>query len=332
MSKPKGIIFRVSGGFGKNLVAIDVARAIKREHPELPLHVQASHPDAFVNLPFIDRVYPMMASPDFFDIHREFDIIDAEPYVDHGYRSGEHLAAVWARRAGVSLEPAKGSPDKFAGPNIRLSRAEMKAAEQIMGQVRNQAQGRKVVALQWLGGTSYHNPGEAQNPNRVSQVRELSKERAQEVVNKLAAKGVLVLVVGLPTEPRLENCIPLLDGNGQGFPIRVVLAVLSLVDGLIGIDSFAMHAWHALGKKGAVIVWGATTPDQLGYPENTNIKPAANACPIVPCKRPDTHLGDFHGNGSVWSCPNEAACMEHNADDIVLALEKGLEPEKNDKK
>lgn len=244
----KGILFRVNGGFGKNIMATAVCRAIKKAHADLPLHVQASYPDAFVGIDEVDRVYPQVPSPDFYDLHRDFEILDAEPYAAHDYRrGGEHLVNVRCRRLGIK------PPSSPAG-TIRLARHEKRAAEQILGAIRQQAAGRKVVAVQWIGGTSTYAPGEAQNPNRVSQVRELQQEVAQSLIDALAADGHFPLVIGLPTEPRLQNCLTLLDGNGQAFPLRVVLAVLALVDGLVSVDSFAPHAWAALGRSHAVVL------------------------------------------------------------------------------
>jgi hypothetical protein len=325
----KGILFRVNGGFGKNIMATAVCRAIKRAHPDIPLHVQASYPDAFVGLDEVEKVYPQVPSPDFYDLHRDFEILDAEPYAAHDYRrGGEHLVNVWCRRLGIKPKAwTKAECEDLKHSTvgtIRLARHEKRAAEQILGVIRQQAAGRTVVAVQWIGGTSTYAPGEAQNPNRVSQVRELPQEVAQALVDALAADGHFPLVIGLPTEPRLQNCLTLLDGHEQAFPLRVVLAVLALVDGLVSVDSFAPHAWAALGRSHAVVLWGATRPDNLGYESNTNIKPPANCCPMPGCNRPETHLGDWIGNGTVWTCPHDAACMAYNAKEIAKRVARAL--------
>jgi hypothetical protein len=313
----KGILFRVSGGLGKNIIATALLKTIRKAHPDVPLHVQASYPDAFVGLDEVAKVYPLGApSTDFYDLHRDFDVLEAEPYVDHAYRrEGEHIVTAWARRLG--LKP----PASPAGV-IRPGKHERKAAKQIMDSIRAQAAGRPIVGFQWIGGTSPYNPAEANNPNRASQVRELPQEVAQGVVDALAKEGVFPVVIGLPTEPRLQNCLTLLDQQGNTFAIRVVFAVLAELAGLIAIDSFAQHAWAALGRSNALVLWGSTRPDNLGYETNANVKPAANCCPTPGCGRPETHIGDWVGNGTVWVCPHDGACMNYNAADIVKRFQK----------
>jgi hypothetical protein len=238
-------------------------------------------------------------------------MLEAEPYLDHAYRrDGEHLVAAWARRLGVK-------PPASPAGTLRLARHEIRAARQIMDSIRQQAAGRPIVALQWIGGTSPYNPAEANNPNRASQIRELPQEVAQEIVNGLAKEGLFPVVVSLNTEPRLQNCLTLLDPQGNTFPIRVTIAVLAEVAGLIAIDSFAQHAWAALGRSNALVLWGATKSEGLGYETNVNLRPPANCCPTPGCGRPETHLGDWLGNGTIWTCPHDAACMGYNSADVV---------------
>lgn len=304
----KGILFRAGGGLGKNIMATAVVRQIRKANPELPIHVQTNHPDAFVELDEVTRVYPLVPNPDFHDLHRDFEILETEPYQAHGYRrDGEHLVAAWCRRLG--LKP----PSSPAG-TIRVNRFERRAAEQILGQIRQQAAGRKVVAFQWIGSSA----------TVATQIRELPQATAQEIVDELAKNQCFPVVIGLPTEPRLQNCLTLLAGDGQAFSPRIIFAVLASVDGLIAIDSFAQHAWAALGKSNALVLWGATRPENLGYESNVNVKPPANCCPTPGCNRPETHLGDWVGNGNVWTCPHEGACMNYNAQDVVKRFMKAM--------
>lgn len=310
-------ILRVAGGYGKNLMATRVARQLRDQHPGARISVQASYPDAFSNLDFIDGYYPLgQPLPDFYERHAGHEILDAEPYTDLKYRQGEcHLVDAWCRKLGLKV------PEKKHGI-IRLTKAEKRAAEMILAQIRQQAQGRPVVGVQWVGGTSFYAPQAALDPLRQQQVRELPMETAQAMVNDLVAGGAIPVQVGLPTEARLANCIPLLTQEGQAFPIRVVMACLELMDGLVAVDSFAAHAWAALGKSKAVVVWGATRSDALGYADHVNITPAKNCCPVGGgCNRPDTHLGDWVGTGNVWQCPHDGACMAgYNGKELAMKV------------
>jgi ADP-heptose:LPS heptosyltransferase len=308
-----GFLLRVSGGFGKNIMATRVAKELHEAYPNLPIHVLASYPDAFANLPFVEKFYHMgQPLPDFYDSHHSFEILDIEPYIAHDYRIGKkHLVNVWCERLGLK------APESPAGV-VMFNKQEEKSADMIVTQLKQQTGSKPLIGLQWVGGTSFYNAAEAQNPNRVSMVRELTQENAQKVVDKLIAEQKIPVVIGLPTEPRLQNAVHLLDANGQAFPIRLVLAVISKLDGLIAVDSFAQHAWAAMGKRDAVVLWGATSPEQLGYETNTNIKPAANCCRYGGgCGRPDMHVGDWQGNSTPWQCPYDAKCMDYNAADVV---------------
>ena len=45
------IIFEISGGIGKNIVATAVIRALKKQYPEKNIILQTAYPDIFVNNP-----------------------------------------------------------------------------------------------------------------------------------------------------------------------------------------------------------------------------------------------------------------------------------------
>lgn len=310
---PGGILFRVGGGFGKNIMATRVAKQIAAEHPLLPLHVQASYPDAFANLDFVQKFYPMgVPLTDFYESHSDFQIVEAEPYNSFDYRcNSEHLVNVWCEKLGVNV------PKSVHGI-VNLTKQEIKSADLIIEQIKKQSGEKPLVGLQWIGGTSFYNPGEANNPARVQQVRELPQDVAQQICDDLLKAEKIPIIIGLPTEPRLKNAIALLDANGNAFPIRIVLAVISRLDSLIAVDSFAQHAWVALGKKDAVVLWGATRKNSLGYSQNVNLEPAKNCCKYGGgCGRPEMHVGDWEGNAQPWQCPYDSACMNYSAAEIV---------------
>ena len=86
MCKMEQILFRVNGGLGKNICATSVLKQIKKKYPDSIIHVQATYPDVFMNLLEVDEYYPGQPMPNFYKYHKNFDILEAEPYIDLSYR------------------------------------------------------------------------------------------------------------------------------------------------------------------------------------------------------------------------------------------------------
>ena len=124
----------------------------------------------------------------------------------------------------------------------------------------------------------------------------------------------MVVQISLPTEPQLQNTFKLT--NNEVLNPRYIFAILQRAKYGIFIDSFAQHAWTALNKKNALVLWGSTNPKSLGYKTNINMV-KENSCINLHCNRPCTHLGDILGNGSVWKCLYNTKCMDFKVNDII---------------
>jgi Rieske Fe-S protein len=317
-TKRAGIIFRSNGGLGKQLCATAVARQIKEKNPDIPLHVQTSYPAAFMNLKFVDKVYPMQALPDFYDNHVDFDILETEPYTDLQYRKGnQHIVDVWCRKLGVDVPTTK-------KPIIELKASEVEVAKRFFAGLRL-GPNATVIAIQYVGGTSYYDQRQAQDPTRIKHYRDLPFDTAQDVVKKLAQKGILCVNIGLPAERQLDGVIPLPSQDGNVINPRFVFAIMAQCKGGMFIDSFAQHAWVGLGKGKAVVAWGGKSPTSLGYSENSNL---IGKCDHIGCSRPDSFMFDVTGDGGPWECPYNAKCMNFKADEIVEAVIGSIEVSK----
>lgn len=310
----KNILFRTDRGFGRQIMGTAVAKAIRDEHPNCILHVQTTFPRAFKGLEFIDRLYPMGALPYFLEEHANFEIIAPEPYLHLGYRQGKvHLIEAWCEMAGVA------APKDLRGTLV-LDSHEIAFAKQRMAV----PEGRKIIAFQPFGGTAYTSAQEAQDPTRVKHYRDLSPEAAQAICTKLGEAGYIVLQLSLPTEHQLQGAIPLAQVTGRDGvqDPRLIFAALNACHGFLGIDSFGVHAWNALGKSNAVVLWGGTNPDVLGYPKDKNMVAEGCKCKTLHCHRPDIALGDFCGDGILWTCPRGGDCMAFDPDRVVREVKK----------
>ena len=311
----KKILFRTNGGLGKQIMATAVAKQIRQQYPDATIHVQTSYADPFYNLGFVDKYYPMNPVPYFYEEHKDFEVLETEAYLDLGFRSGEkHLVEAWCERLGLDV------PKTNQGTLI-LDEEERNYARQNLIQMKLD---RPLIAIQISGGTSYYEPMKAQDPFKTKHYRDYQFESAQELVNSIIKSGMgAVIQIGLPTEPKLQNCFHLPDNQIIG--PRQLFSLLDMCNYGIFIDSFCQHAWAALGKEKGIVLWGGTNPATLGYASNINLI-NKNSCKTLHCNRPNTFMNDFVGNGSFWKCPN-AECMNFKSERIVGTLQGLIDAE-----
>jgi hypothetical protein len=306
------VMFRSGGGLGRIIAFAGVVKKYSETYPDHVIRVMSSYPDVFLNMDFVDRYYPIPQPgsilPDFYDSNKDFDILEAEPYIDLSYRQGKkHLIQVWCEKFGLKYS------DDMTG-YVRLTNEEKLYANSIKQQM-NLGQS-KLVAFQPFGGTPFSNPDMAMDIFRAKQARDLTVESAQSIVDLLIKKGYSVLQVSLNSEPQLKGTMKLPVQQNQVLNPRILFAILNVCDGLIGIDSFAQHLWAALGKKNGIILFGGTHPDALGYKSNVNLA-NTGSCKYLHCNRPDTYLFDVSGDGKHWSCRLNKKCMDFIPENIV---------------
>ena len=313
------IIFQVHGGLGANIMKTAVLKQLREENKDAIIHVKASYPDVFKNLDFIDDYFsgpPQQIIHGAYKNYKDFEFMgENEPYLDFEYRKKKaHFIDAACRRNGLK------KPKSKVGI-INLTQKEKKDVKKILEQIMQQmpnAKGKKIVALQWTGGVPTFSQDSANDIGRVTQARNYPKESAQKIVDALVKNDYAVLQVSLPKEETLNNVLRLYnDQNSAPLPIRYLFAVLNECFGFIGIDSFGQHAWAALGKQNGVVMWGGTSPVQLGYDSMLNLVPTNNPCDDLHCGRPFSFVGDFLGNGEPWSCPFNEGCMNYNPEFVV---------------
>lgn len=314
------LLFRASGGMGKQINATRVVKQLKFKYPDSVIHVQTSYPEVFANLPFVDKFFQLAPVPYFYDEHKNFKVIEAEPYLNLDYRQGKkHIVDVWCEMLGLDI------PKEKTGI-IVLDEQEKKIADNIFMNLKLSI---PLVAVQFTGGTSYYSPQDANDPSRMKHYRDVPFDIAQEIVNGIVQKKKAVIQIALPTEKRLQNCLYLPDN--QVMSPRTIFSILDRCAGGIFIDSFCQHAWTALGKKNAVVLWGGTNPINLGYEQNTNLF-NKESCENLHCNRPNTFMFDFIGNNQYWKCPFNAVCMKFKPDNVInqfmnIVEPKAIEPE-----
>lgn len=321
MSQVEKVRVDISGGMGKQIAATAYLQAVRDQlGPEAHIHVVTSYPDVFKRLPCLTpgRIYQMgQPVPYLREVHKEFQILNGEPYLRLAFRRGEeHLVDAFCRANGIT------PPQKLTG-TLKLTDKEHATAEQLLSRV---DRSKKWVAFQPFGGTSFHNPADAADHLRPKQCRDLPRDIAQTVVDRLHQAGHVVIQISLPTEPRLEKtvCFDLgVDEKQQPKVLhpRALFAILNMCQYFIGIDSFAQHAWAALGKKAgdSVVLWGATKPKNFSYACHKDLV-VDNPCDDPHCSRPDMALGDICDGNNIWQCPDDGPCMRFNPETIIREL------------
>lgn len=311
------ILFHVHGGLGANIMKTAAFMQLRKENPDAIIHVKASFPDVFKNLPGVDEYFagpPQQIIHNAYRTYKDFEIIgEQEPYFDLEYRQKKiHCIEAACRRYGLQ------KPEKMIG-EIKLTQREIKDADKIIEAMLKQMPGSKrdrLIAIQYTGGIPTYST--TQDIGRITQARNLPHDVAQKIVSGLIKNDYSVVQISLPTEEKLNGCLQLYDTLPSApMPIRYLFAVLNECAGFIGIDSFAQHAWAALGKQNGLVCWGGTSPVQLGYDSILNLTPQNAPCDDLHCGRPFSIVGDFLGNGESWTCPFDEACMNYNPDFVV---------------
>jgi len=89
------IIFSISGGAGKNVLATAVVKAIKAKHPEMNIVVLTAWKDVWMYNPNVYRTYNFQNTPYFYENYikgKNVKIFSLEPYPPESYiLKKEHL-------------------------------------------------------------------------------------------------------------------------------------------------------------------------------------------------------------------------------------------------
>ena len=294
----ENIVFIVSDGIGKNIMATAPLRGIRQKYPDSKITIVASHPEVFRGNPHVDEIYAMQATPNFYENHKDAMVLCAQPYYHPDYISKKkHLIDCWCEQLDI---PCDGE-----GPEIFLNKLEKEKGLDFI-----RSKNRPVLAIQWQGGAS---PKVAQDGSIVTPkmfVRGLHSKVVQNIIATLQEK-YHILCLEYSNQPHIMGAEPFYTN------LRDTFSVINSANKLLCIDSFAMHAAKGMGKD-SVVCWAGTNPNILGYKSNINIR--MNECPDPECGRPNSFLLDVDFKNEPWVCPYGELCTRHDEQDILDAL------------
>ena len=249
----KYIIFEISGGHGKNIMATAAIRAIKKQYPDRKLIIICTWDGPFFYNPDVFRFFLLNQIPQYFKsdyLNEDTIIMKHDPYneTNHILRK-EHLVETWCKMFNVSYDGYK--PKIYINPReIEIARDKIKPDN------------RPIMLLQTHGGSP------TGQYSKKSWYRDMPIEIAQKLVDYFS-KSYRILHIKAPEQPNLRGVEPLL------LPHRELYAVFQLSTKRLSIDSFSQHVAAALDLQ-STVVWIGNSPNVFGYPEHINVLPNAN--------------------------------------------------------
>lgn len=273
----KYFIWHIQGGLGKNIAATALCKDLKEAYPDRKLIMVVSYPEAFLNNPYIDRVYNLNQAPYFYEDYVEGkDVIVCrhEPYNQTGHiTKSKHLIENWCDLLGISY--TKQQPNVYANFVQR----------QLTGLWQRQ---KPTMVIQTSGG-----PFQGQKYS-YSWTRDIPQDLAQTIVNNFRDQ-YHIFQVARPDGYQLEG----VERIDQQYSNIELFAILVNAQKRVLIDSCLQHAAAAF-KLPSTVFWIGTSPTVFGYNLHNNIiaKLPKKANQLI-----GSYLFDFQFENNIHECP-----------------------------
>lgn len=244
-------VFHVEGGIGKNIIATNVARNIKKKYPDRKLVVVTPWPEVFIHNPYIYRVYKNGMCPYFYeDFIQDKDtlIFKAEPYFTSNVIKREtNLAKVWCETHELELDALK--------PELYFNAIEQQNAQLLFNGLNTN---KPVIVVQNTGGAGF-----APNHINFNWYRDIPPKYFQRIINEYQDKFTFIQI-------KNKNQMALDNTFVVDLSLREVFLLLSKCHGAICMDSMVQHIMAA-HKIPALVCWVGTSVTVFGYPTHSNI-------------------------------------------------------------
>lgn len=301
MDKKPYVIFNVSGGIGKNIMATAVVSSIKKRYPEHNLIVVCPYPEVFINNPEIYRVFKSGITPYFMEdyIHDDTIILMADPYQHDSFvHKKKHLIEVWCDTFNVKCESLTN--------NLFLTSAEIQFAREKF------TRKKPLFVIQTSGGSG----GGKWN---YSWSRDIPINQAQQIVN-IMTETHHVMHVRRKNQPSLNNC------EWVEADLRELFGLIYISDKRLFNESFGYHAAAAFNLPSTVCFIG-TKPDVYSYPMHHNILPKEDHPQFI--HGIDKYMEDSPWGGEkLYECPYNINNL-FSITQIIESIQNQKTPNKN---
>lgn len=244
-------VFHIEGGIGKNIVATNVARNIKKTYPDRELVVVSPYPEVFVHNPDVYRVYKTGMCPYFYEDFikgKDTIVFKHEPYNSNEVITRKSsLAKAWCKTLDLEYDVNK--------PVLHFNQIEQQNALLLQQSYSN---GKPMVAVQINGGT-----GSSPRHINFNWFRDLPPQYVQPIINKY--KDIFTFVqIKANHQIQLENCTQV------DLSLREIFLLLSQCKTALTIDSVTQHVMACFNKP-SLVCWVGNSPIVYGYSVHTNV-------------------------------------------------------------
>lgn len=244
-------IFHLEGGIGKNIVATNIVRNIKKQDPDRNLIVVSPYPEVFVHNPYIYRNYRIGNCPYFYENYiKDKDVIvyKHEPYSSNDVITRKkNLAKAWCNTLQIGYDENK--------PELHFNQIEQQNAVLIAEKYSN---GKPIVIVHINGGL-----GTTPNHINFNWYRDLPPQYVQPIIEKYKDKFTFVQI-RTQNQIQLQNCVQV------DLSVRELFLLLSQCKTALTIDTMTQHVMAAF-KKSSLVCWIGNSPVVYGYSLHTNI-------------------------------------------------------------
>lgn len=287
------IIFQISGGIGKCILATSVCEAIHEEYPNDNLIVMSGYPEVFLNNPFVHRSFAFETAQYFYQDYiegKDFIVFAQEPYLDAKHlRNEEHLSATWARMFDVPA-PTNTSPQLFL------------TQREIDFYAKKYSSDKPIMLLQTNGGA-------VGQELKYSWARDIPSHVVVDVINEFK-NDYNIVHMRREDQPNFEFTTPISDG------FRGLCVLIALSEKRLLMDSFGQHAAAGLNKPSTVL-WVVNSPVVFGYDIHQNIQ--CNPFTRTPELR-SSYLNKFNIVGSLVEFPYHNESEIFNTEQVIESL------------
>lgn len=242
------VIFEVSGGIGKNIMATAVIKTLKQHYTDREIVVVTAWPDVYKSNPNVSKIVNFSNLGSFYDTYiksADSIVFKMDPYHHTDYiNRRRHVIDIWHELCGL--------PYTNKQPEIFFNAIEMDSVKRTI-----QIQ-KPMFVIQPFGGVDTGHP-------KYAWPRDLPPHIAQQVVNHFKDKYDIIQIK-TQNQIQLENVFPATSPN-----LRQILGLMMFSEKRLLIDSFAQHAAAAFSLP-STVCWIGNSPVTLGYDTHDNIQ------------------------------------------------------------
>lgn len=295
MADDNFIVFNISGGAGKNVLATAVVKAIKKANPTFNIVVLTAYTEVWMFNPNVYRCYHFSNTPFFYENYiykKKVKVYAIDPYNTNDYiQKSKSLIEIWCDLVGVPFGNEK--------PELFFNQREIEY-------VKNKFIGNtKILAIQTNGGM--------QQDVKISWMRDLPLDTAQEVVNHFV-NDYRIIHIRRDDQPQLYN-VEQFRGN-----LRELFLLIRFSEKRLLIDSISQHVAAALGKE-STVVWVRNNPEVLGYAMHDNIVTEATDDLNVFA---NSYLEPYEITGNIYQCPFKEGTKLFNSEQLIESIKKQI--------